>query len=685
MEADFSGYVTRNNIKCSDGRTILADAFKHQAGMKVPLVWQHQHNDPGNILGHMMLENRADGVYGYGYFNDTENALTAKAAVQHEDINQLSIFANGLREKNLNVEHGDIKEVSLVIAGANSGAYIENINLKHADGHLEWVQNEAIIYPGLTLKHDDGPDEGSEGGSVTDDKKSVQDLFNEFTPEQKEVVGVLIAASLATVEHSDKTGESLDDKSKDKKTSEDDKTGSEDDKSKDKTDSTDDKSKDLKHSQEGNDMTRNVFENNNAPKRDRAQLTHDQLTTIMTDAQKPGQTLKSSFLAHAVEYGIENIDYLFPDAKTLDNAPELVARRMEWVTTVLNGAKHNPFSRIKTLSADITHDEARAKGYIKGTLKKDEWFGLTKRITTPTTIYKKQKLDRDDIIDIVDLDVVAWLKAEMRLMIDEEIARAALVGDGREVDDEDKVKEPAASNVEGAGIRSIAHDHEFYSHKVTIPTNVVGDALVEAVLRARPMYRGAGNPTAFMTEDVLTDLILVKDKMGRRLYPTQSELETALRVSKIVTVPVMENQQTDEGELLMILVNMSDYTFGADKGGALAMFDDFDIDYNQYKYLMETRLSGTLTKFKSALVFSRANGTEVTPAVPTFVPATGVVTIVATTGVTYKNQETDATLSTGAQTALAAGDTLSVVAVPNTGYYFPHNHDADWDFTRPLA
>ena len=422
-------------------------------------------------------------------------------------------------------------------------------------------------------------------------------------------------------------------------------------------------------------MARNVFEGSDTSTAT-TKLTHSQIKAILTDAEKCG-SLKESFLEHAGTYGIDNIELLFPDAKALSNSPELISRRMEWVTQVINGARKSPFSRIKSLSADITLDTARAKGFVKGNMKKDEFFGLASRETTPFTIYKKQKLDRDDIIDITDLDIVAWLKAEMRIMLDEEIARAILVGDGREVDDEDKINE--------SKIRPIAHDHDFYAHKVTVPAEVSGDGFIEAILRNRVNYKGTGNPHMFCVEELLTDLLLLKDKMGRRLYNSEAELATACRVSGITAVPVMEDLTTDGGELMAILVNLSDYTVGSDKGGQVSMFDDFDIDFNQYKYLMEGRMSGCLTKHKTALVFSRAAGTQVTPTVPTFVPATGVVTIPTVTGVVYKNQDTAATLTAGAQSAIAAGATISVVAVPATGYYFPHNIDADWDFTRPTV
>ena len=648
MGADFSGYATRAGLKCSDGRTITPEAFKDMDGKRVPLVWQHGHGEPANVLGHAMLQAREDGVYAFGFFNDTEPAKQAKALVQHGDINALSIYANNLVERSKQVFHGVIREVSLVLSGANPGALIDNISIAHGDGEFSIIEDEAIIFTGLALEHQDlAPAAEASAGD-----KTIKDVYDTLSPEQKDVVHYMIGAALEASNESSDTATHSDDAAS---------TGTEEG--------------DLTH-QEGNvEMTHNVFEQNGTTTpAARPTLSHDQLRTIVEDAKRPGMTLKESFVAHAVDYGIENIDLLFPDAQTIASAPELISRRMEWVSSVINGARKSPFSRIKSISADITHDEARAKGYVKATLKKEEWFGLAQRITTPTTIYKKQKLDRDDIIDVTTLDVVAWLKGEMRLMLDEEIARAVLVGDGRQVDDEDKVNE--------TNIRPIAYDADFYTHKVVIPANVVGDGLVEAVLRARPTYRGQGNPTMFCTESLLTDLLLIKDKMGRRLYATQGELESAMRVSKIEPVDIMEGQTLLGGELLAVLVNMSDYTMGADRGGQVAMFDDFDIDYNQYKYLIEGRMSGALTKFKSAIAFTRGAGTLVTPTAPTFVPATGVVTIPTVTGVVYKNQDTDATLSAGAQTAINAAATISVMAVPATGYYFTHNIDVDWDFTR---
>jgi hypothetical protein len=669
MEANFSGYATKANLKCSDGRTIMPDAFKHQDGMTVPLVWQHGHAEPTNVLGHALLENRPDGVYAYGFFNETAAGQSARQLVEHKDITHMSIYAGNLVERTKAVLHGAIREVSLVLSGANPGALIDNVNLAHADGSMDLLEDEAIIYTDLELEHEqkDAPEvevvvtepedvvhadaadtslnEASKepvAEPKSEDEETVQDVYDSLSAKQKELVHAMVGAAIVS---------------------------NEDVKHEDATDTDEDS---LNHQEGTTEMTRNVFDQTaQTGPATGATLTHDQLSTIIDDAKKMG-SFKDSFLAHAVEYGIENIDYLFPDARTLASSPEMVTRRQEWVSTVLAGGKKSPFSRIKTVSADLTLDDARAKGYVKGSLKKEEWFALQKRITTPTTIYKKQKLDRDDIVDITDLDVVAWLKAEMRIMLDEEIARAVLVGDGREIDDDDKVNE--------SSIRPIAYDDDFYAHKTIIAANVTGDAIVEAILRARPNYRGTGTPTMFAAESLITDLLLIKDKLGRRLYNSLDELATVLRVSKIVPVPVMESLSITGGDLIAVLVNLSDYTMGADKGGNISMFDDFDIDYNQYKYLIETRMSGALTLFKSALVVSRGTGTLVAPGVPTFVTSTGVVTIPGTTGVVYAMD--DVVKSAGAQTAIDAGTSVEVTAAPATGYYFAHNTDTDWTFTR---
>lgn len=565
---DFSGWATKANLKCSDGRTIMKDAFKENDGKQVPLVWNHQHNDPDNVLGHALLENRDEGVYAYCKFNDSESGKTAKLLVQHGDVNALSIYANQLKQNMSNVLHGNIREVSLVLAGANPGASIDSIMM-----HGEESDEEAVIYTGenIVLVHADeekpkeSNKEEKENKAVENEEKAggektVADVFNTLNEEQKTVVYAMIGQAL---EDAGVAGD-------------------------DETDETEGGNENMKH---------NVFDNETQGQEN--VLSHDAMATIINDAKRYG-SLKDSFLAHAAEYGIDQIDYLFPEAKTLNNPPEFIKRDTGWVTKVMGGVHHTPFSRIKSMFANITEDEARAKGYIKGNLKKEEVFGLLKRTTTPTTIYKKQKLDRDDVVDITDFDVVAWLKSEMRMMLDEEIARAILLGDGRPTSSDDKINEQ--------NIRPIVSDADLYTIKKQVDVakgatdDVKAKALIKAAVKARKEYKGSGNPTLFTTEDMLTDCLLLEDGIGHRLYKNEGEVAAAMRVSNIVTVPVMEGVKGPKGgDLMGVIVNLTDYNVGADKGGAVNMFDDFDIDYNQQKYLIETRCSGALTKPYSAI------------------------------------------------------------------------------------
>jgi HK97 family phage prohead protease len=587
VKPDFSGWATKVNLKCSDGRTILPGAFAHQDKAQVPLVWQHGHNEPSNVLGHVILESRDEGMRAVGYFNDSEQAQNAKLLVHHKDITFLSIFANQLIEKAKQVSHGMIREVSLVLAGANPGALIDNLELQHADGELVTIEDEAVIYTGEKLEHGEEleeDEEKKEDDETQDEGPSVQDVYDKMTDEQKEVVHYMVGAALETTAIP-------------------------------KPDSDDETDEVVKHSdtdsseEEHRTMKRNVFEQKNDSEggKGKPQLSHDDIRGIVADATRCG-SLKEAVGNYALKHGINDIDILFPDARTITTTPEFDSRRVQWVKGVLGGTRHSPFSRIKSVVADITVDEARAKGYIKGNLKKEEFFGLTKRVTTPATVYKKQKLDRDDIVDITDFDVVAWLKAEMRLMLDEELARAILIGDGRDVDDEDKIKDPAGAT-EGAGIRSILNDHELYVATVEVNLEDAGSnpsEIVDAILLNMGVYKGSGSPTFYTTLAVLTKLLLAKDSLGRRLYRTTADLAAELGVESIVTVEVME----DEEDLVGIIVNLTDYTVGADRGGEVSMFDDFDIDYNQYKYLIETRLSGGLTKIRSAIV---VKDTGVTP------------------------------------------------------------------------
>lgn len=572
MKYDFSGWATKNNIRCSDGRTILKDAFKQHDGQTVPLVWNHQHNESANVLGHAVLENRDEGVYAYCTFNDTEAGKNAKLLVEHGDVTALSIYANQLKQKGSNVMHGTIREVSLVLAGANPGAFIDSV-IRHG----EFCDDEAVIYTGeeLTLQHADDPsdkaDKKDKNGDdeVDNNEKTIQDVFDTLNEEQKNVVYALI-------------GQALEDKSMAQSAIEENENNIEEDGGE----------QEMKH---------NVFEGRETENNNDV-LSHDAMETILKDAKRYG-SLKESFLAHADSYGIKDIEWLFPDAKNVNTPPDFIKRDDSYVQKVMRGVHHVPFSRIKSMFADITADQARAKGYIKGNLKKEEVFTLLKRTTTPTTIYKKQKLDRDDVVDITDFDVVAWLKMEMRMMLDEEIARAILVGDGRSSSDDDKINE--------MNIRPISRDEDLYCVKAPVAVaaaateDEIAKAFIRTVIKSRKEYKGSGSPTLFTTEDVITNCLLLEDKNGRVIYDTVDKLATALRVKEIVPVEVMENAKTMvnkvEKPLMAIMVNLVDYYVGADKGGAINMFDDFDIDYNQQKYLMETRCSGALVKPFSAI------------------------------------------------------------------------------------
>ena len=577
---DFSGWATKNNLRCSDGRTILKDAFKHNDGQTVPLVWNHQHNDPLNILGHALLENREEGVYAYCTFNETEGGKNAKQLVEHGDVTALSIYANQLKQQGGNVQHGVIREVSLVLAGANPGAFIDSI-LRHG----ETSDEEGVIYTGenLELYHaeeiqnenkeeevmDKEPKQPVENDEIQHaDERTVQDVVDSMTEEQRNVMYALIGQALEDngVEHSNiENG--------------------------------------------GEEMKHNVFENDNNQEN---VLSHADMEQILRDAKRVG-SLKEAVLQHADEhgdaiydnYGInpnaegEGISMLFPEYRNMNNVPEFIKRDTGWVAQVMSGVHHTPFSRIKSMFADIREDEARALGYMKGDLKKEEVFSLLKRTTDPQTIYKKQKLHRDDVIDITSFDVVAWIKAEMRMMLEEEIARAILIGDGRLADDDNKIQQQH--------IRSIANEDPLFAiHKdlVVAEGEERAKGFIKTVIRARKDYKGSGEPTLFLAEDMLVEMLLLEDKNGRLIYESEAGLARALRVKNIVTVPVMEGAQNlaKTKNILGIVVNLKDYNVGADKGGAVAMFEDFDIDYNAQKYLIETRCSGALVKPFSAII-----------------------------------------------------------------------------------
>lgn len=686
---DFSGYATRANIQCSDGRVINAGAFKGNDGEKVPLVWHHQHDDATSILGYGILEHRADGTYVRGYFNDTDQGRNAKELVKHGDIKRLSIHANDLVQKGLEVIHGAIREVSLVVKGANPGAVIENVTISHAYGINE-LDDEAIIYLG-EIEHADN----DKGGSMADKIKSnaeagesdtdtVQDVLDSMTDKQRETVYALLGQAADELENNDSDAEHADDSedlsgADDSEDDPDSSSDEEESNNESEVENDQDENNSLKHSEEGTHVA-NVFEKKDSAKSAELTLSHADVEGIFKDAQKNGSLkdavtnfVENAELSHEGTYGIDNIDVLFPDAKLVTSQPEVIGRRVEWVAGILDGAKHQPFSRIKSTAVDLTAEEARAKGYVRGNLKKEEVIKLLKRVTTPTTVYKKQKLDRDDILDITELDVVSWLKAEMRLMLDEEIARAILIGDGREIDHPDKINEDH--------VRPIANDNDMYAHAVNLPSNTTGEAMVEAIIRSRVHYKGTGTPTLYTTDVVLTDLLLLKDKIGRRLYRNEAELAAELRVAKIVVVEAMESVP----DVVAIIVNIADYTIGADKGGQISMFDDFDIDYNQEKYLIETRISGALTKPKSAVVVRRSTGTVVSPQTPAFNAETNTVTIPSVGGVDYF----DVTSVTG-ETKLASGDlviteTTDIEARPQSGYSFPANSTATWTFAYTAA
>ena len=582
---DFSGYATRVDLKCSDGAIIREDAFKHQNGETVPLVWQHLHNGPENILGHAMLEHRKDGVYAYASFNDSEQGRNAKELVRHGDVKALSIYANKLVRRGVDVLHGAIREVSLVLSGANPGAYIDNVVIAHGDSY-ETSEDEAIIYTGLSFEIQAETIEHADDSKEPDmAEKTVGDIFETLTEEQKNVVYYMIGEALSEAGADDEAEHSAFYENDDY----------------------------ISHNDEEETitMTRNVFESlaHGTPMDEGLTLSHSDIKSIFAEGERKN-SLKEAVIAHATTYGIEDIDMLFPDAKTVGNRPEFIKRRTEWVASVLNDTHHSPFSRIKTILADITEDDARAKGYIKASMKKEEWFTLAKRVTTPQTVYKKQKLDRNDILDITDFDVVIWVKEEMRLMLDEEIAAAALVGDGRSAGDPDKIKSPSP-NADGEGIRAIALDASYYAYKVEWAAADADDIpFVDRVMTSLVDYTGSGSPKLYTSPQILAGLLVERDTLGRRMYSSRAELATAMGVSAIVDIPASilarANFQTTEGavttthSLKGIVANLRDYTFGSDAGGKTTLFDDFDIDFNQQKYLLEARLSGTLTKPFSA-------------------------------------------------------------------------------------
>lgn len=699
---DFKGFATKFGIKCADGRTILSQAFPNSDGVTVPLVWQHQHDDPENVLGHVKLVAHAEGVRAEGFFNDTPSGQQAKALVKHKDITGLSIYANQLIEKAQQVIHGVIREVSLVLSGANPGALIDYINMAHgADG----VEGEAIIYNDapLELAEDDSatapaavlataaaaqsskpalvsiahavPAAPAATTAAKPDAEDVaeenattpEEILNSMTPKQRDLVYAMVGQALE-----DNTGTAQQSAT-----------------------TSDDSGNTSNQDKEGDTpVGRNVFDqtdqNGGQPAvpagkflqhsllPDGHRVSGDDIRSIFGQAQKGG-SLKEAVEQFALAHGIDDISTLFPFDQPVTATPEFISRRMAWVAGVLGGVHKTPFSRIRSWNADITLPQARAKGYVKGALKRDQFFRIAKRVTTPQTIYKKQKLDRDDILDITDFDVVQWLQTEMRIMLDEELARAILIGDGRDVDDQDKIMPDK--------VRPIYGDDELYATVVNVDmtdASSTDDEMIDGIVRGMRFYYGSGNPVLFTSLPYLTRMLLIKDTLGRRLYATRQELAAALGVSDIVECQVME----EVTGLIGIVVNLTDYNVGADRGGQVSLFDFFDIDYNQFKYLMETRVSGALVKYRSALVvqeFSGAGGMLPDPTAPTFDETSGVVTIPTTAHVNYVTVDDDgnesANLSAGAQTAIASGAYVTVRAKPAATYEF--GSDAwSWTFRR---
>lgn len=587
MKFDFSGWATKNDLTCSDGRTIKHNAFKENDGQRVPLVWQHGHNAVDNVLGHALLENRNEGVYAYCAFNDTPGAENAKELVKHGDVKALSIYANRLDQRGADVIHGNIVEVSMVLSGANPGALIDNVALEHSDGSWTESEDEAVIYSGLTLSHDSGETtedtESMDEDEVYDeDDLTVADVLETLDDDQRLAVAALIEEISGGVDTEDE------DFDEDEEFDE---------------DYDEDYDEDAEHGDSGGDtlMHSNIFEGD-ARNHMGPHLSHADEEQIFAEARQPGMTLRTAVLAHAQDYGIKNPELLFPDATNLDPEPQRIMRENSWVSKVLQGAKHSPFSRVKTQWSNLTADDLRAKGYVKASRKKDVVYEVANRKTEPTTVYNKTKIDRDDVLDITTFNVVAWMQQNLRLALEEELARAVLIGDGREVSNPDKIKE--------SNIRPIWKDDELFSHKVLVDKDAKTEDVIDIVRRSRKFYKGSGMPVLFTTNAFVCDMLEIKDINKRYIYETKQAVANALNVSDVIEVEVMEGAKREVGgktqNLLGIIVNMQDYTLGADKGGETSFFEQFDIDFNQQKYLLEARCSGSLTKYKSAIVIEKA-------------------------------------------------------------------------------
>ena len=735
MTADFGGYATRTNLECTDGRTILPDAFKEDDGIIVPLVFAHNHGDIENYLGHCKLENRPDGVYAHAYFNDTPKALLAKEQVRHGDFKYLSIFANNLVEQSKRVMKGKIREVSLVMAGANPGAYIDNVNITHSDGFEETIIDEAYIRIGWEIDVTDGITHADSDGDSGDE--TVEDIVESMSDKQKDVLHYLVGQALAHKEGDEitydgaidvtETLESLNDTQKmvvhhlltealqhedSESTSESDTESGDADGTENESDNADENANESENSEvssEGNDdgdgennndeaggdvqhdntnsqedgsMTHNIFDRSSAPSATgaTATLSHSDMRSIMESVEDHGKLSKA--IRHHIKsegitvngelkHGIENMEYLFPDFKQLTESPTFISRQMDWVQKVLGAVRRTPFAKIRTVHADITMDEARARGYVKGNRKEEEVFALLKRETMPQTVYKKQSFDRDDIIDITEIDTVAWVKAEMKLMLDEEIASAILIGDGRSNGDPDKIKNDR--------IRPIFNDDEIYTTKAYVNLDDANSSIEELVDRAievRSEYKGSGTPTFYTNQSTIAAFKSVKDNFGHRLYKSTADIASVLDVADVVAIDTFGRVPN----LVGIMVNLLDYNIGTDRGGQATMFDDFDMDYNKMKWLLETRLCGALTLPKSAIAFFKVAGSSVlvAPTAPAF--EDNEVTVPTITGVVYKNADTGATLTTASPVELDEGEQLNVVASPASGYYFKSSVNTVWTF-----
>ena len=688
--ANFGGWATKSGLLCSDGITIGPGAFKGQDGQQVPLVYQHDHNGIDKVLGHAILEEREGGTYAWVFLNDSPGGIAAKKAVEHGDLKMLSIWANDLVKRGAEVVHGKIRELSLVLAGANPGAMIDNVIIRHSADDEEELEGQAIITTGETidvLSHadDDGAsssesDKGDDDGGDAE-VKTVQDIIDTMDDDQKNAFYMTVGQlteEIDTLKGTKKEGSDTDEKVEQSATSGEAVTGN--------ADGSDAGSAQTNTSQEGsNNMsgTETQVEHSNVFEKDEKDgnaikhvLTAAAKEQIFADAKRNG-SMADALSGYCLQHDIEQLEIMFPDAKTVGGVtPQWLKRKTEWVEGFMSQTTKTPFSRIKNLWADITEDEARAKGYIKGTLKKEEFFQIAKRVTIPTTVYKKQALDRDDIIDISDFDVVAWLKMEMRVMLDEEIARAALIGDGRDPASADKIDEQC--------IRPIAKEHELFTVTVNVADPALSRAnalaLIDDIVRARALYKGSGQPTMYTSESTIASLLLLKDTLDRDLYTSIDALAMKLRFRAIVAVEVMET----EPDIVAVIVNPVDYTFGANKGGQVTLFDQFDIDFNKEKYLIETRVSGSLTKLKSALVLKKFDADDdlIVAGKPAFNPTTGVVTIPTDANVAYFNARTGAAMADGSTVTLTENQSIDIRAVAATGFFFKTSEGDSWTFRR---